>query len=81
MGKKEYRRWDYDDETEISMEEQLALEDHQFDYDHGRDTPTSTTTFSQPALSGSHIQRKKGHRKVRIKEKVSAHNVFLFRFT
>ncbi len=71
MRKKEYCRWDYDDETEIS--EQLTLEDNQIDYEHGRDTPTNTTTFSQPSLTimGSHIQRKKGHRRVRIKEKVS----------
>lgn len=75
MRKKEYRRWDYNDETEMSMEEQLTLEDHQFDYDHGSDTPTTTsttTTFSQPnvTLMGTHTQRKKGHRRVRIKEKV-----------
>jgi len=73
MGrKKDYRRWNYEDETEISMEEQLSLEDH--DYDHGRDTPTSTTTFSQPTnvtlTASHHIHRKKGHQNMRIKEKV-----------
>jgi hypothetical protein len=73
MGrKKDYKRWNYEDETEISMEEQLTLEDH--DYDHGRDTPTSMTTFSQPNVpltTTSQIHRKKGYRNTRIKDKVS----------
>ncbi|CAG7725268.1 unnamed protein product, partial [Allacma fusca] len=44
-GKKDYRRWQYSDETEMSVEEQLTLEDH----DHTDETPS--TTFSQPIVA------------------------------
>jgi len=69
--RRDYRRWEYEDETEISMEEQLRLDDH--DHDHGRETPTSTTTFSQPTiiLTASSQNKKQGRNRTCRKGKVS----------
>ncbi len=78
-GRRDYTRWDYDDETEITMdmEEQLTLEDQ--NGSHGGSAETlSNATFPPPNVrsSSSPLQIRsrescKRSRKTSIKEKVS----------
>jgi hypothetical protein len=75
-GRRDYTRWDYDDETEITMEEQLTLEENVDSGSLGGGTESlSNATFPPPNVmsSSSPIRSRessKRSRKTSIKEKV-----------
>lgn len=76
MGvRKDYKRWDYDDETEITMEEQLTLEENPDSNSLGGGTDSlNSSSFPPPniVLSSSPIRNRevKRSRKATTKEKV-----------
>jgi hypothetical protein len=72
--RRDYTRWDYDDETEITMEEQLTLEDN--GSLAGSTESLANATFPPPnVLSNTSpirsSQSSKRFRKTSMKEKVS----------
>lgn len=77
MGvRKDYKRWDYDDETEITMEEQLTLEENPDSSSLGGGADSlNSSNFPPPniVLSSSPIRNRemKRSRKVTMREKVS----------
>ncbi len=80
MGvRKDYKRWDYDDETEITMEEQLTLEENPDSNSLGGGTDSlNGSSFPPPniVLSSSPIRNRevKRSRKATTKEKVCFFN-------
>jgi len=76
MGvRKDYKRWDYDDETEITMEEQLTLEENPDSNSlAGGAESLHNSSFPPPniVLSSSPIRNRdvKRARKTTTKEKV-----------